>query len=275
MKTKILFTILTICYSCTIFSQTHSIIPFYKKGIEIVEDVEDNGFEVVRTEYGILSKNDPQESIRRSLVSDYIYMILVYADHGIADLEIILEENDEVVDKSSNYDYLIALYTGETEKEILDKYAMLLIEPKETGNHIIHINSKEFEANNHAGRYCLIVGHTLPDATSDEISFSSNSMQDYKTKKNKYDWGQVKYIKSIIEIDTNSKQLSIENASHSKVYDVISSREGLNEDHIIMSARDAYGNAHTIELNGSTLDVYHREKRNKYAGIRYKLDGKN
>jgi len=134
-------------------AQDSPLIDIYSEGMEIIEVFEELGFEFVRTEFDILSRNDNQEESIRTLSSLYEYYAFVnFAASSMVDVEL------NVYTRSRGDDEFELVGTG---KALEDNLSVLTVKitPEETKDYIFEVKCNQFKNRSNVGRYMLTIGH--------------------------------------------------------------------------------------------------------------------
>ena len=120
--------------------------PIYKKGAELVDNLDNEGVEIVRIEYDLIFSS--KESYRE-LTSDWTYSIIGFADNGVKDLNMKLYEYDDLLDK----------WKMVAEDNLSETYAVINYKPTTTAHYKIEVIAKEFYEGYNSARYGLILFH--------------------------------------------------------------------------------------------------------------------
>ena len=121
-----------------------SMEPILARAKPLIEDVEKEGYEIVRMEYDIITS---EKETYRTLYKDWNYGIVAFGDYRIEDIDVSVYEDVrgrwELVEKDAEN----------------DDEAMVVVKPYQTGDYKIVISVYRFNKNYTAGHYGLLVIH--------------------------------------------------------------------------------------------------------------------
>lgn len=120
--------------------------PIYKMGAKVVEEFDNEGYEIVRIEYDLVF--DSKESFR-TLTDSWEYTIIGFADEGVKDLDLKVYEYDELIEK----------WTLIVEDKESEPFATVTVSPSVTALYKVEVIVYEFYEGYSAARYGLMYVH--------------------------------------------------------------------------------------------------------------------
>lgn len=121
-------------------------LPIHKVGGELVAQLDDEGFEIVRIEYDLIFTS---KDTYRYLHSDWEYVIFAFADEGVKDLDLSVYRYDEASKKWIEV---------ATDSEA-DNTPYVSVQPSQTEQYKVTITVHEFHEGYTAARYGLLIFH--------------------------------------------------------------------------------------------------------------------
>jgi len=120
--------------------------PIHDVGAEIIAQIDNEGFEVVRAEYDLIFTS---KDTYRVLSPSWEYALFAFADDGVADLDIAVYE----------YDDLLEHWTLLHKDDGPENTATVTFTPAENQQYKITITVKEYVEGYDVARYGLVIFH--------------------------------------------------------------------------------------------------------------------
>lgn len=120
--------------------------PIHDVGAEIISQIDNEGFEVVRAEYDLIFTS---KDTYRTLTTSWEYALFAFADNGVADLDIAVYE----------YDDLLEHWTLILKDDGPENTATVTFTPAKDQQYKITITVKEYVEGYDVARYGLIIFH--------------------------------------------------------------------------------------------------------------------
>lgn len=215
------------------FAQS-SMQPIYLLATKAVSEIENDGFEIVRLEFDILSTGSPSRATVRNLYPAYEYQIFAFGDERIKSLEI-----EIYIDRNGEWSSVSKESSGESAVGITYR-------PAQSAQFLVEVRVTEFAESYNAGHFVLLAAHDgesqvepidVPASGCDLNSrlpklqfFTSNIMVGLSDTGEEFSFEEVESYVSLFKIDEKISKITHATDSQTSIYSINSKDCGDNED---------------------------------------------
>ncbi len=254
------------------YTQTNSsVIDIYKRGAEIIDLLEEKGFELVRTEFDVLSLGDNSEQSRRFLHPNYDYVALIYHDSDIRDIDL-------KVYKSTSDGWEIE--TRAKQMEGVNNIKVVYLSVEQSTEYLFEVEVNSFTSGSGAGRYMLTLGHTGEKGSANSKSSNDNKSQNngeetiyradayynfrQNVNSNKYIKKNKVYSSCLVILNSTQGKVSLITEGESKVF-YLDGKTDTKGGNIVLGMLDDAGKKWFLEANidSGEIKIYFKNKDGK------------